>query len=110
MVLVDVEESVTSVLSVYSAWYWPCRCCFECFYCGEDFFLVSRNWTFFSELSYLQIMGVGCLILIPLVGGIGFWDYKKGFFNIECSVHTEENPYADNCFTAKEQNIFYLCL
>lgn len=69
----------------------------------NTFYLVSRDWPFFDGLSYPLIMGLGVLLLFPLLVGIGFWDYKKGFFNIECSVHTEENPYAKDLFTDKER-------
>ena len=69
----------------------------------NTFYLVSRDWPLFNDLSYPLIMGLGVLLLVPLLIVIGFWDYKKGFFNIECSVHTEENPYAKDLFTAKEK-------
>ncbi|MFA5714784.1 MAG: hypothetical protein WC998_03520 [Candidatus Paceibacterota bacterium] len=69
----------------------------------NTFYLVSRDWPFFADLSYPLIMGLGVLLLLPVLVGVGFWDYKKGFFEIECSVHTEENPYAKDLFTIKEK-------
>lgn len=66
-------------------------------------YLVSREWVFIGGLGYIEIMGIGALVLFPVLVYLGYLDYKKGFFKIEASVATEENPYLIDKFTVKER-------
>lgn len=55
------------------------------------FYLASRNWIIPLKYSYLVLI---CLCLLsPLFIGIGYLDYKRGFFAVESSIGTEQNPY-----------------
>lgn len=70
-------------------------------------YLVSRDWALIGNLSYLEIMLVGVCVLVPVLVYLGFIDYKKGFFQIESAVATEENPYTKDKFTVKELKYFF---
>lgn len=67
-------------------------------------YLVSREWAIFKDLGYLEIMLAGFLCLVPLLVYVGFLDYKRGFYHVEASLATEENPYQKDAFTEKEKD------
>lgn len=69
----------------------------------NTFYLVSRDWLFFKDIGYTTLALVGFFALIPLMVFMGYLDYKRGFFKVESSVSTEENPYLRDLFTEKER-------
>jgi hypothetical protein len=77
---------------------------FSAFTAVNTFYLVSRDWLFFSSLGYLEIMGIGAGLMVPVVWWLGRFDYKKGLFKKQTALATEENSYNCDMFTPKERN------
>jgi hypothetical protein len=68
-------------------------------------YLISRDWAVIRDFGYIEIIAVGAGVLLPFLVYIGYLDYKRGFYHVEASIATEENPYLINKFTRKERDL-----
>lgn len=83
---------------------------FTAFTAVNTFYLVSRDWFFFSSLGYVGLMVLGLGLLVPVVWLLGKSDYGKGLFSVESSLAVERNPYSFFKFTEKERLIYPVTL